>query len=83
MCLSAARADPIEDDDRVLTFAEFCELAGISDYTRQRLAKSGDHPRITQLSERRQGIRARDYRQWLDRRVKDLSARSPALGGTS
>ena len=71
------------EDDRVLTFAEFCELAGISEYTRQRLAKSGEHPLITQLSERRRGIRTRDYRQWLDCRTKGPVARPPAQGAAS
>jgi hypothetical protein len=41
---------------RVLTFAQWCALNGISPATGRRLIKSGRGPQLVQLSDRRFGI---------------------------
>jgi predicted DNA-binding transcriptional regulator AlpA len=53
-------------DDRVLTLAEFAEIAGISVVTLRRLIAQKRGPPITKLSPRRLGIRVRHGRAWLD-----------------
>jgi hypothetical protein len=55
---------------RVLSFKQFCELGGFSPRTGRRLIGSGDGPKITQLSERRIGVREDHFREWLDKRVR-------------
>lgn len=61
------------DDDRVLSFRNWCVLAGVSPATGRRLIASGNGPRIIQLSTRRIGIRPRDHRAWLDARVREMA----------
>jgi len=56
-------------DDRVLTFAEFAKIAGISLVTLRRRIAAHDGPIVTKLSERRRGIRVRHAREWLDARA--------------
>jgi len=58
-------------DDRVLTLAEFSQIAGISLITLRRRIAAHDGPIITKLSERRIGIRVRHAREWLDARASD------------
>jgi predicted DNA-binding transcriptional regulator AlpA len=59
------------DDDKVMTLAEFLGRATISRSTWKRLNDAGDGPTITRLSARRLGVRLRDYRAWLNRRSSD------------
>jgi hypothetical protein len=54
------------DLDRVNSFAEWCNRIGVSPATGRRLLASNRGPRVTQLSERRIGIRERDHLAWLD-----------------
>ena len=65
----------ISPDDRVTSFAAWCEAVGISLATGRRLIASGDGPVITRLSDRRIGIRGRDHVEWLNRRAASSSAR--------
>jgi predicted DNA-binding transcriptional regulator AlpA len=58
-----------EDDDRVLSFREWCAKAGVSEATGRRLVARGEGPTITQVSVRRVGITGRHHREWLDRRT--------------
>jgi hypothetical protein len=58
----------INPDDRVLTFAEWCELNRISPATGRRIIASGAGPVVTRLSERRIGITVGANRQWRDAR---------------
>jgi predicted site-specific integrase-resolvase len=58
----------IDPDDRVLTFAEWCELNRISPATGRRIIASGAGPVVTRLSERRIGITAGANRRWRDAR---------------
>jgi predicted DNA-binding transcriptional regulator AlpA len=62
-------ASKISPDDRVITFAAWCEACGFSPATGRRLIAAGDGPVITRLSDRRIGIRGRDHVEWLNRRA--------------
>jgi hypothetical protein len=68
------QSDPIHDRDltlhRVLGFAEWCALAGISAATARRLIRRGLGPPIVRLSDRRIGIRVSDYVCWLAARSR-------------
>jgi predicted DNA-binding transcriptional regulator AlpA len=52
------------DDDRVLTFDEWCELNGFSRSTGQRIRTSGEGPQFVQLSARRIGVIVSENRRW-------------------
>jgi hypothetical protein len=58
----------IDPDDRVLTFAEWCELNRISPATGRRIIASCAGPVVTRLSERRIGITVGANRRWRDAR---------------
>jgi predicted DNA-binding transcriptional regulator AlpA len=60
----------IGNDDRVMTFAAWCQLNGFSEATGRRILASGRGPRIIQLSQRRIGVRVRDNRAWQDERAR-------------
>jgi hypothetical protein len=55
---------------RVFSFAKWCEAAGFSTRTGHRLIAAGKGPQITQLSERRIGVRLDHHEQWLDSRIR-------------
>jgi hypothetical protein len=52
------------DDDKVLTFAEWCKLNRIGQRTGRRIIRSGNGPVVTQLSARRIGITVANNRAW-------------------
>jgi predicted site-specific integrase-resolvase len=52
------------DDQRVMTIDQWCQLNGFSWWTGQRLIKSGQGPKITQLSPRRIGVTVANNRKW-------------------
>ena len=58
------------DDDKVLTFAEWCGLNGIGKRTGRRILTSGRGPVVTQLSERRIGITVGNNRRWQESRAR-------------
>jgi len=58
------------DDDRVLTFNEWCALNGIGKRTGRRILTSGGGPVVTQLSERRIGITVGNNRRWQEARAR-------------
>jgi predicted DNA-binding transcriptional regulator AlpA len=53
-----------QNDNRVLSFAHWCELNGFSLSTGRRILASGTGPRVLQLSARRIGIKVADNRAW-------------------
>jgi hypothetical protein len=55
---------------RVLTFAQWCALNGISLATGRRILKSGKGPVVTQLSDRRIGISVRANAEWQAARAR-------------
>ena len=58
------------EDDRVLTFNEWCALNGIGKRTGRRILTSGGGPVVTQLSERRIGITVGNNRRWQESRAR-------------
>ena len=52
------------DDDRMLNFAEWCNLNSFSLSTGHRLLASGQGPVFTQLSARRKGVTIGENRRW-------------------
>jgi predicted DNA-binding transcriptional regulator AlpA len=62
------------DDDRVLSFIEWCELNGFSRSTGQRVIASGKGPRFIQLSEKRKGVTVGENRRWQQSRVIETAA---------
>ena len=53
------------DDDRVLTFEEWCSLNSFSPSTGYRLIASGQGPTFVRLSARRKGVTVGENRRWL------------------
>ena len=64
----------IFDDDRVLSFKQWCEINGFSRSTGQRLIAAGNGPRFIQLSEKRIGVRVGENRRWQDSRLIETAA---------
>jgi hypothetical protein len=62
------------DDDRVLSFIEWCELNGFSRSTGQRVIASGKGPRFIQLSEKRKGVTVGENRRWQGSRLIENAA---------
>jgi hypothetical protein len=52
------------DDQRVMTIDQWCQVNGFSWWTGQRLLRSGQGPKILQLSPRRIGITVGANREW-------------------
>jgi predicted DNA-binding transcriptional regulator AlpA len=62
------------DDDRVLSFLEWCELNGFSRSTGQRVIAAGKGPRFIQLSEKRKGVTVGENRRWQESRLIETAA---------
>jgi predicted DNA-binding transcriptional regulator AlpA len=62
------------DDDRVISFDDWCKLNGFSRSTGQRLIASGNGPRFIQLSEKRKGVTIGENRQWQQSRIIEPAA---------
>jgi hypothetical protein len=68
--------DPVADRElelnqsRVMSFAQWCALNGISPATGRRLLRSGQGPIITRLSDRRIGITVGNNRRWQESRAR-------------
>ena len=58
------------EDDKVLTFAEWCKLNGVSKRTGGRIIRGGNGPVVTQLSDRRIGITVGNNRRWQEARAR-------------
>jgi hypothetical protein len=65
-----AKRVPNLDDNRVLSFSQWCELNGFSRATGQRVMRSGSGPTITQLSDRRIGITIANNAAWQASRAR-------------
>jgi hypothetical protein len=52
------------DDQRVMSFALWCEVCGFSPDTGRRLLKAGKGPIVTQISDRRIGVTVGNNRRW-------------------
>jgi hypothetical protein len=60
----------VENPNQVLTFRQWCLLAGFSVDTGRRLVASGHGPPVVQLSARRIGVRLGDHARWSASRVR-------------
>jgi hypothetical protein len=60
----------LSDDDRVMSFLDWCKINSISTATGRRIISSGQGPRVLELSARRIGIRHGDNRRWQNERVR-------------
>ena len=75
---SATFAEPARPSNngfsrRVMTLRAWCELNGFSLPTGRRIIASGRGPKITQLGERRVGIREDHNAEWQDSRIREFS----------
>jgi hypothetical protein len=52
------------DEDRVMSFKQWCLLNGFSERTGRRILDGRDGPTITRLSPRRIGVSVRNNRIW-------------------
>lgn len=62
------------DDDRVMSFDDWCNLNGFSRSTGQRIVASGKGPRFIQLSPKRKGVTIGENRRWQQSRVIESAA---------
>jgi hypothetical protein len=62
------------NDDRVMSFIEWCGLNGISRSTGQRIIASGKGPQFIQLSEKRKGVTVGENRRWQESRLIETAA---------
>jgi hypothetical protein len=52
------------EDDRVMSFGQWCELNCFSRKTGERIVAAGNGPKFIQLSERRKGVTVAENRRW-------------------
>jgi hypothetical protein len=57
-------------DDRCLTFREWCQLNSLGERTGRRILASGNGPTVTQLTDKRIGITVRANREWQASRAR-------------
>lgn len=57
------------DDDRVMSFAKWCEVNGFSRTTGWRICKNGEGPQFIRLSAGRIGVTRRENRRWRESRI--------------
>ncbi len=62
------------EDDRVLSFMQWCELNGFSRSTGQRVISAGHGPRLIKLSEKRIGVTVGENRRWQASRLIEPAA---------
>ena len=63
-----ATSDNHPDLDRVIPLADWFRRVGLPSRSGRRLIASGGGPVITDLTERRKGVRERDHIAWLEAR---------------
>lgn len=62
------------DDDRVMTFDEWCLLNGLSRSSGQRMVAKGEGPAFIRLSARRIGVTVGENRRWQQSRQIETAA---------
>jgi hypothetical protein len=62
------------EDDRVMTFDEWCRLNNFSRSTGQRIIAAGNGPSFIKLSERRKGVTVAENRRWQHARIIESAA---------
>jgi hypothetical protein len=61
-------SDNQPDLDRVTPLSDWFRRVGLPSRSGRRLIASGQGPAITELTERRKGVRERDHLRWLEAR---------------
>jgi predicted DNA-binding transcriptional regulator AlpA len=64
----------IIDDNRVLSFKQWCEINGFSRSTGQRMIARGKGPRFIQLSDNRIGVTIAENRRWQAARLIETTS---------
>jgi hypothetical protein len=62
------------EDDRVMSFDDWCKLNRFSRSTGQRIIAAGNGPQFIQLSERRKGVTVGENRRWQKSRLIETAA---------
>jgi hypothetical protein len=62
------------EDDRVMTFREWCNLNGFSESTGKRLIASGNGPTFVRIAARRKGVTFAENRRWQASRLIETAA---------
>ena len=62
------------EDDRVMSFDEWCKLNCFSRSTGQRIVAAGNGPTFIKLSERRKGVTVAENRRWQASRLIEAAA---------
>jgi hypothetical protein len=62
------------EDDRVLSFDDWCRLNKFSRSTGQRIIAAGQGPKFIQLSARRKGVTIGENRRWQQSRLIETAA---------
>jgi hypothetical protein len=62
------------EDDRVMTFGQWCELNSFSRKTGERIVAAGNGPNFIKLSERRKGVTVAENRRWQQSRLIETAA---------
>ena len=68
------------DLDRITPLPEWFRRVALPYRSGMRLLASGKGPRVTQITERRRGIRERDHIAWLNARDINNNAKNPPPG---
>ena len=56
-------------DNKIMTFVEVAEAAGVSLSTLKREISRGTGPKVVSISTRRKGVQITDYNIWLESRT--------------
>jgi hypothetical protein len=59
-----------DDGDVVLTFGEWCRLAGLGESTGRKLKAAGKGPRFVRLTDKKLGVTLREHRRWVKARTE-------------
>jgi hypothetical protein len=62
------------EDDRVMSFDDWCKVNSFSRSTGQRLVAGGEGPAFIQLSARRKGVTVGENRRWQASRLIETAA---------
>lgn len=74
--ITMARTSVIPDGDRIISVKQWCEAAGFCLSTGKSILQRKQGPTLTRISERRVGIRVRDYQAWADARRETIKEAS-------
>jgi hypothetical protein len=59
------------DEDVVLSFLEWCALAGLPEATARQMRARGQGPRCVHLTDKKLGVTMAEHRRWIKSRMED------------